>query len=144
MEDKGQHNNQLGQARGVRVRTETWRVGGNDRVQCSNRYLIFLFFIFGPSPSSSIPLPSAFAFDAGHRCRCCCHHCHCHPCHLCHCNCPQVCHCAGVCVATPFCLFVMPAGCCLLLCLCCWYLCHASLFKLIVVFAAVVPRWCRR
>jgi hypothetical protein len=42
-------------------------------------------------------------------------------------------HCIII-VAPPACPFVMPAFCCLLHCLCCWHLCHVSLFRLIVVF----------
>jgi hypothetical protein len=42
--------------------------------------------------------------------------------------------CAGVCVVPPSHPFVAPAGCCMLLCFCCWHLCHISLFWLIVVY----------
>jgi hypothetical protein len=46
-----------------------------------------------------------------------------------HCFC-----CAGVCVVPPSHPFVVPAGCCLLLCFCCWHLCCIALFWLIVVY----------
>jgi hypothetical protein len=48
---------------------------------------------------------------------------------------PGCCRCAGVCVAPPSCLFIAPAGCCLLLRLCCWHFCCVSLFWMIIVFA---------
>ncbi len=52
------------------------------------------------------------------------------------CHCPRCCRCAGVCVALPSHPFIVPAGCCLLLCPCHWHLPRASVFWLIVVFAA--------
>ncbi len=90
--------------------------------------------MFGPSPSSSIPSLSVSAFNAGCCCQCSCHCLHCCHYHCCRCHHPCCCCCAGVCVAPPSRPFVAPAGCCLLLCLCCWHLCRVSLFWLIVAF----------
>jgi hypothetical protein len=42
-------------------------------------------------------------------------------------------HCIII-VVLPSCSFVVPACHCLLRCLCCWHLCHASLFSMIDVF----------
>ncbi len=49
---------------------------------------------------------------------------------------PQLCccRCTGFRVAPPSCPFVAPAGCCQLLCLCCWHLLNASLFWTIDVY----------
>jgi hypothetical protein len=137
-EVKRQHNNQLGQTRGMRAKgRRLGRVRGDDGVYFSNIFNLSIF-IFGPSPSSSISSPSPLAFDAGRRCQhsCCC--CRSSLCHHHRCHCPHCCHYAGICVAPTCCPFVALAGCCLLLafCLCCWHLCRASLFRLIVVFAA--------
>ncbi len=112
------------------------RVGGDDGITWSNKYLIFLYFIFAPSPSSSVLWLLALAFNAGCRCQHNCHCCCCCCCHHRHCNQPCCCHCAGVCVVRPSRPFVVPAGFCLLLCFCCWHLCHMFLFWLIVVFPA--------
>jgi hypothetical protein len=46
-------------------------------------------------------------------------------------------HCIII-VVPPSCPFVAPACCCLLRYLCCWHLCHTSLFRLIVVFTPPV------